>query len=260
MQASLVKKDQRYFNRTLEDIGKRNMIRPQSVSTSKYWSKNSVRHGTNVTTKELMQIEQEKNNQAILNHRIWKINNRRKKKKKLSDFEMRLELTLQKKKLKQKELEKKYYGYNFKPKTNKKRLNIHNKKPKRKVKNTWKNNNLKKQKPNQAMVRVQKRKIKSRNVPRNDFIEPTETREVAEDYYEDFHSEDSNDIETITYYLKSKNNKPKFKRFTQKRISVDKSEKSKSEEEGEDESKLIDMEDEDDIPDQLIDHQVRRPY
>jgi hypothetical protein len=170
MQSSLVEPNQKYFNRTLEDIGKRNMIRPQSVSNSKYWSKNSLPQGNNITSKELMMIEQQKNNEAVLNHRIWKINNRRKKKKKLSDFEMRLELTLQKKKLKKKALEKKYYYYNFKPKTNTKRINIHkNKKPKKKIQNTWKKNYQNKNNLNKK-VKVQKHKIKPRNEQRNEYL------------------------------------------------------------------------------------------
>ena len=48
---------------------------------------------------------------------------RRKKAKK--QFKSRLEMTLQKKKIKKRELEKKYYDYNFKPNTNKKRINIY---------------------------------------------------------------------------------------------------------------------------------------
>ena len=56
----------------------------------------------------------------------------------LSDFESRLELTLQKKKLKKKELEQKYYDFDFKPQTNKKRINIYSKKLPKKVVNTIK--------------------------------------------------------------------------------------------------------------------------
>ena len=41
-----------------------------------------------------------------------------------ADFDSRLELTLQKKRIKQKQLEKKFYDFDFKPKINKRRINI----------------------------------------------------------------------------------------------------------------------------------------
>jgi hypothetical protein len=245
----LIQKEQKYFNRTLEDIGKRNIGRAKTLSTSKYWSRNSIPRGTNINANQLMEIEKKKNHQAVLNHRIWKINNRRKKKKKLSDFEMRLELTLQKKKLKQKELERKYYGYNFKPDINKKRINIH-KKPKKRIKNTWRRNN---QKPaeikKKKVVRVEKRKIRQRQ----------DSREQEIEYEDSIECESSNEIEEIKYYLKSKKNKPTFKRFSKNKQVFNKSKESESigenTEEDQDESKLIDMEDEEDIPDQLVNYQ-----
>lgn len=44
------------------------------------------------------------------------------------DFDSRMEFNLQKRKIKKKELEKKFYNYNFQPKINKKRINIYSSK------------------------------------------------------------------------------------------------------------------------------------
>ena len=91
----------------------------------------------------------------------------------LNDFEMRLEMTLQKKKLKKKILEDKYYDFDFKPRTNKRRINIYSKKIPDNVLNTIK----KKTKPKKKLKRIRstedslnktiRKKIKSKNVFRN---------------------------------------------------------------------------------------------
>lgn len=81
----------------------------------------------------------------------------------LKDFQARLEMTLQKKKLKKKELEKRFYDYDFKPKTNKKRINIYNNKVPAKVKNTLK----KKQKTSRAKNRVYKKAVNQMTIKKS---------------------------------------------------------------------------------------------
>ena len=55
----------------------------------------------------------ERHQNDVLNYHIWKLKNKRKKIQALDNFEMRLEMTLQRKKMKQKQLEKKFYNHKF---------------------------------------------------------------------------------------------------------------------------------------------------
>lgn len=69
------------------------------------------------------------------------------------DFQMRVEMTLQKQKLKKKELIKKYYNYDFKPQINKKRININ---PKNLHKNVFKRDKANKAKQNEFNIKLHK--------------------------------------------------------------------------------------------------------
>ena len=73
------------------------------------------------------EIDRKTRNELMVEEQMSKLFTKKRRIEALSDFEMRLEMTLQKKKLKKKALEKKYYDFDFKPRTNKKRINIYSK-------------------------------------------------------------------------------------------------------------------------------------
>ena len=73
--------------------------------------------------------------------KITKLYSQEKRKQAKKDFKERIEYHLQKKKLKRKELEEKMCVYNFKPRINKKRINLN---PKKLHKNVYRKNSIKK--------------------------------------------------------------------------------------------------------------------
>jgi hypothetical protein len=234
----------------LEEVGKRNVIRGNSLSNSGYWQGPRQRPKKNIDVHELHNIKDMNSQNYVMKHEMWKINNKRKKIQALSNFEMRLEMTLQKKKLKKKELEKKYYGYNFKPKTNRKRINIYNKPKTGRIKNKFVENKKKK-------VNSKNRKIQNSYKPKKKIGKKRNVLEVEHTIEsQSFNSENSNEIGEIKNYLKQKPEGPRFKRFISKTKGSTKERKKieilKQEEEF-DKEDMISMDGEDDISDQLND-------
>ena len=246
-----------------------------------YWSKSSVRK----PHWERHEAKLRNQHEAVMKHQMWKLNNRKRKKKKVSDFEMRLEMTLQKKKLRKKELEKKYYDYKFKPKTNKRKNLAGQRNTKRKIRNHWKQHKQAKgAKPAKRKPIIPARPV-ARQVDLKEQIEEhiyaddasnrfeneeddesgedkmwskqgrmRTSREQIEDREADLNSEEEpseGEFAEIEQLLQFKKNKPKFKRFSSRQRKLEKRGRQESEKSLDDESKLIDMEDEEDIPDQL---------
>lgn len=246
-----------YFNRTLEEIGKRNVAQPQVPSNFNHWDGSNRGYiPKNIDINEMRNINEMRGSNYMLNHRMWKLNNKKKKMKQLSDFEVRLEMTLQKKKLKKKELEKKYYDYNFKPNTNKKRIKIYNKAKTARA-------DLGRQKKKSKNLRHSKLPAKKRNPHPKKQIK----RKFDDDSYgervigaDELINQASDEIEELKQHLEGNTMAPKFKRFISKHKSYGKEPKIRKVVEkhpgwGED---VISMDSEDDIPDQLNDSDLKR--
>lgn len=273
--------------------------RSQFTGTSDYWSKSSVRKRKYDQMRVELEKEERENRKAAEKHRQWKMKHRKNNKKKVSDFNSRLELNQRKKELRRKELEKKYYGFDFKPKTQKKKINIYRRRGKtakveRAQKQSSKGRRPAKRKreqqerpPNQAPsgrvqrgargtetrqtveeVRVKKGGETEIRVWEEHVLPDAPGPDVQEQEEEERpsaslrESDSSNEIAMIKAYLQSGGDQTKFKRFSKKKRVVKRSKQSSLDELGsrDDASKLIDMEDEDDIPDQLEHVKFGRGY
>jgi hypothetical protein len=103
-------------------VSRGNYLRANTVDVARYphrTLRNTVRPvGAN-------DMDRKTRNQLMIEEKMSTLFTKERRVEALKDFQSRLELTLQKKKLKKKELEKRFYGYDFKPKVNKKRIDIY---------------------------------------------------------------------------------------------------------------------------------------
>ena len=252
----------------MQEIGKRNIVRPKNKFTSNYHSNIPRSQHKNIEVGNFRNKNIMNEKDALLKHQIWKINNKRRKMEALNNFEMRRELAIQRKKKKKKELEEKYYGFDFQPRINKKRKYLFEKSKLNKIKKELKELNSETKNKKKLKPKVFRRKINTRKKQKFNKKDKYNKFSSEEENEEDYdHSEDEMDKEYHYQYTPIKN-LPKFKKFTQikeeyieikndDKLDANQLEKIDSEDESdesvtsEETSKLIEMGDEDDIPDQL---------
>ena len=110
------------FSRTMDRLSRGEFVRSRTLDPYRPFTgtlRNEVR------PVEQNEVDRKTRNAMMVEEKMSKLFTKKRRVAALRDFGMRLEMTLQKKKLKKKNLEKKYYDYDFKPRTNKKRINIY---------------------------------------------------------------------------------------------------------------------------------------
>lgn len=80
-----------------------------------------------------IELNNKKRNKMKEKEKMSRLFTRNRRKEAVEDFKTRMEMNKQKSKMKKAALEKKYYDFSFKPKTNHKRIKIYNKKLPRNV-------------------------------------------------------------------------------------------------------------------------------